>query len=284
MIRVALMYDRVRWEEKALMEVAKDCGIEIIPVNVKNKIFKMNTDSWSDLQVDAALQRCISYFRGLHITAILEFFSVPTINSFHVSLTCGNKLFTTLALMRAGVPTPTTYIAFSAESALKALEELGYPSIFKPIIGSWGRMVSPLIENMSAKALFEILNEMGPLYKIFYLQEMVNKPQRDIRTFVIGDEVVAAIYRYAKPGEWRTNTARGGRAVKCPINDDLIELSLKAAEAVGGGVLGVDIMESEKGLLVHEVNSTIEFKNTVPVTGVDIPRLIMKYVKKIVKG
>ncbi len=284
MVRVALIFDRIRWEEKALLAAARELNVDMIPIDAKDVFFEITSDGNLVCKgADVALQRCVSYFRGLHIAAILETFSLRVVNPFQVSLICGNKLLTTLALVKAGVPTPMTFVAFSVDGAMRALNKLGLPAVLKPIIGSWGRMVSPLTDFMSSRALFETMSEMGPLYKIFYIQDMINKPQRDIRTFVIGDEVVAAIYRYAKEGEWRTNTARGGRAVPCPLTDELVDISLKAANAVGGGVLGVDIMESENGLLVHEVNSTIEFKNTVPVTGVNIPGLIIRYVKDLVR-
>ena len=109
------------------------------------------------------------------------------------------------------------------------------------------------------------------------MQEKIKRPERDIRCYVIGNQAVAAIFRNAPADDWRTNTARGGFAENLPITPELAELSIRAAEAVGGGAFGVDLMETETGLVVHEVNHTTEFKNTVRVTGVDIPKLLLEY-------
>jgi [lysine-biosynthesis-protein LysW]--L-2-aminoadipate ligase len=117
-------------------------------------------------------------------------------------------------------------------------------------------------------------------HSIFYVQEYIEKPERDIRVFVIGEEVVAAMYRYSK--DWRTNAARGGTAESLTPGPELSELALKAAEAVGGGVLAVDLMEGPKGLVVHEVNPTPEFKALTGATGIDVADKILDYVVEVV--
>jgi len=223
------------------------------------------------------LQRCVSYFRNLHSTGALEYLGHKVVNNFRSAWTCGNKLFCTLELVRAHVPTPKTRLAFTEESALKAMEELHYPVVLKPVIGSWGRLSALIKDRDMARAILEDREHMFPLYQVYYLQEFIQRPPRDIRSFVIGGETVAAIYRISESGDWRTNTALGGRAEKCKITKDLDDLSLRAAAAVGGEIVGVDLMETKEGLVVHEVNNTTEFKNTVPATGVDIPSLIVDY-------
>lgn len=279
---IGLLYDMIRWEEKALIKAAKDKGIHITPIDTDNIFLSVKTDGNPEFG-DAILQRCVSYYRALHLTAILQGKGKLVINPLDVALTCGNKLLTTLALTNAKVPTPKTVVAFSPESALHALDTVGYPAVLKPVTGSWGRLVALLNDRESAEAIMEDRSYMFPLYQIFYIQAKVNRPPRDIRSVVIGDEVVAAIYRCSAPGQWKTNTALGGKAVACPITSELEEVSLKAAKAVGGGVLGIDCMESPEGLLVHEVNNTVEFKNTVPTTGVDIQGLIIDYAVNLAK-
>jgi [lysine-biosynthesis-protein LysW]--L-2-aminoadipate ligase len=172
-------------------------------------------------------------------------------------------------------------LALAEESAVRTAEKLGYPVVLKPVVGSWGRLSALLKDEYAAKAVVEDREHMFPLYQVYYLQEFVKRPPRDIRTFVIGGETVAAIYRSSGGGEWRTNTARGGKAEKCKITKEINDLSLRAAKAVGGEVVGVDMMESKNGLVVHEVNNTTEFKNTVPATGVDIPGMIVDYLVSI---
>ena len=223
------------------------------------------------------LQRCVSYFRNVHSTAALESTGHRVVNSFSCAWVCGNKLFGTIELIRHKVPTPRTVLSMSEDSALRAAAEVGYPAVLKPVVGSWGRLSALLKDQDAARAVIEDREHMFPLYQIYYVQEFVKRPPRDIRTFVLGDETIAAIYRYSGSTEWRTNTARGGRAEKCKITPELNELSLKAAKAVGGEFVGVDLMEGANGLLVHEVNNTTEFKNTVPATGVDIPGMIIDY-------
>jgi [lysine-biosynthesis-protein LysW]--L-2-aminoadipate ligase len=219
----------------------------------------------------------------VHSTAALESAGHRVVNSFGCAWVCGNKLFGTLALVKHKVPTPKTVLSMAEESALRSIEKMGYPVVVKPVVGSWGRLSALLNDRDAARAVIEDREHMFPLYQIYYLQEFVKRPQRDIRTFVLNGNTIAAIYRYSGPSEWRTNTARGGRAEKCKITPELNELSVRAAEAVGGEFVGVDLMEGRDGLLVHEVNNTTEFKNTVPATGVDIPRMVIEYLISIQK-
>jgi [lysine-biosynthesis-protein LysW]---L-2-aminoadipate ligase len=225
----------------------------------------------------------VSYFRNVHSTAALESAGHRVVNSFACAWVCGNKLFGTLALVRHRVPTPKTVLAMAEDSALRSINEMGYPVVVKPVVGSWGRLSALLNDQDAARAVIEDREQMFPLYQVYYIQEFVKRPPRDIRTFVLGEETIAAIYRYSGSSEWRTNTARGGRAEKCRITPELNELSLRAARAVGGEFVGVDLMEGEEGLLVHEVNNTTEFKNTVPATGVDIPGMVIDYLTSIDK-
>lgn len=286
MNQIGLVYDRIRWEEKALIEASKTLGLEMKLIDLK-KVYlnaagenKEVRDKFGDL----VIQRCISYFRGLHVTAILESSGLQVINPFHVSLICGNKLFTTLALIKAGLPVPKTLVAFTNEGAIKALEALGYPAVLKPVVGSWGRLVALIRDRETAQALIELRKEMqNALLQIYYFQEYVRRPPRDIRLLTVGEEVVAAAYRYSARGDWRTNVARGGRMEPCSVTDELGELALKASKAVGGGVLAVDCMESPEGIVVHEVNNTPEFRGLCSATKADVPEKIIKYAIRVLK-
>lgn len=283
-MKISILFDRIRWEEKALYSAAKKMGISFNLVDAKKSCLNIVEESDLENFGDIALQRCISYFRGLYLTHILENQGIPVINSSKVSLTCGNKLLTTLALAKAKIPTPKTFVAFTPKSALKAINMLGYPAILKPIIGSWGRLIAPLKDTQSAKAILESREQMSnALQKIYYIQEMVTRPSRDIRTVVIDDQIIAAIYRYAPRGDWRTNIALGGSAAPCPITDELEEVVLRAAKIIGGGVLGIDAMESQEGIMIHEANSTVEFKGAASATGIDIAGKILEYAVRRLK-
>jgi [lysine-biosynthesis-protein LysW]---L-2-aminoadipate ligase len=230
------------------------------------------------LSFDTVIQRCVSYFRSVHSTSMLEGLGYRVINSFETSNLCGNKLFAHVTLRKCGVKTPKAIAAFSAEAALSAIDEIGYPVVIKPTVGSWGRLIGLLRDKDAAEAVIESREYMFPLYRIYFFEEFIKRPPRDIRAIVIGNHVAAAIYRYSGKDEWKTNMALGGKAEPCAVSRELEDLCLKAADAVHGEIVGVDLMESdEEGLMVHEVNSTTEFKNTVRVTGVDIPALVVEY-------
>lgn len=285
MVKVCIIYDKVRFEEKVLYDKAKRKGLQVQIVDAKT--ITIHTDAKRktlDLG-DVILQRSISHFRGLYLTACLEFIGFLVVNKFKVGEICGNKLMTSLIFAKNKIPTPKTHFAFSGESATDLIKKTGFPLVLKPIIGSWGRGVFPLRDEEISNIIIEMREENdNPLARIYYLQEMIKRPPRDIRCIVIGDNVAAAIYRYSAENEWRTNVARGGKAEVAPITKELEDTALKAAKSVGGGVLGIDLMEDEKrGLLVHEINNTVEFHGASNVSEVDIPGAILDYAVTIVK-
>jgi len=272
---LSILYDTIRWEEKALLDAAKKKGVDVDMVDCKNLFLSLDK---TKEKFETVIQRCVSYYRSLHSTAALEGKGINVINSLNTSIFAGNKLFTHMLLQKHGVPTPFSAIAFSEEAALEALESKGYPMVLKPTVGSWGRMIALLKDRDSAEGIMESRERMYPIYQVYYLEEFVQRPPRDIRAIMIGDRVVAAIYRYSGDGQWKTNMALGGKAEECKVTKEMEDICIKAKNVVQGQIVGVDLMESkEKGLVVHEVNNTTEYKNTVRVTGVDIPALMIDY-------
>jgi [lysine-biosynthesis-protein LysW]--L-2-aminoadipate ligase len=275
-MKIGVLLSRVRVEEKWLFEALDKRGIEYERLDDRETRFDIaHPEPW--LQFDAVLERSISFARGLYATQILNAWGVPTVNLSSVVSICGDKLSTTLALQQAGVPQPDVKIAFTPESALEAIESMGYPVVLKPIVGSWGRLLSKINDREAAEAILEHKETLGSYqHSIFYIQEYITKPGRDIRAFVVGDETVCAIYRTSP--HWITNTARGGQGMVCPVTPALNAICIAAAKAVGGGVLAIDVLEdAQRGYLVNEVNHTMEFHTTVPTTGVDIPGIIVDY-------
>jgi len=271
-IRYGLLFSRIRVEEKLLIEAAKRRGIALAMVDSREVVFDLD----SRFDYDVLLERDVSHARALYALNLFENSGVQAINNYRVALVCGDKVATSKALRDAGVPTPDVKVAFTPESALAAIDELGYPVVLKPVTGSWGRLLAKLNDRDAAEAVLEHKDHLGSYYhKIFYVQKFLNKPMRDIRAFVIGDEVICAIYRTSD--HWITNTARGAKATNCPLTRELRRISLAAARAVGGGVLAVDLIESGDGLVAHEVNYTVEFRNSIDVTGVDIAERILDY-------
>ena len=272
---ITVLYDTIRWEEKALLEAGKKKNVDLQMLDCK----KLSLDLDSKVKdYGTVLQRCVSYYRNLHSTAGLEGMGVNVINCLNTGIFAGNKLFTHMLLKKQGVSTPFATVSFSKEAALESLEKHGYPQIIKPTVGSWGRMVSKINDTDSAEGIIESREKMYPIYQIHYLEEFVQRPPRDIRAIVVGDKVVAAIYRSSGNGSWKTNMALGGVAEECKVSNEMEDICIKAKNAVQGQIVGVDLMESkDKGLVVHEVNNTTEFKNTVRVCEVDIPSLMLDY-------
>lgn len=280
---IGILYSRVRVEEKWIFNALEQRNVAYELLDDRTVTFDLD-DAGAWQRFDAVLERSISFGRGLYAVKVLNTFGVPTVNTAVVAETCGDKLVTSAALAKAGVPQPRVKMAFSRESAIEAMEELGYPVVIKPVIGSWGRMVAKINDRDAAEALLEHKETLGSyLHSIFYIQEYIEKPGRDIRAFVVGDEVIAAIYRKAE--HWVTNTARGASGENCPVTPELSRICLQAANAVGGGVLAIDVFEDgQRGYLVNEVNHTMEFHTSYPITGVDIPGKIVDYTLRVARG
>ena len=278
MSKVCIVFDRLRTEEKMLQKEAIALGHDALMLDAK--ITQVNTDSKrEDYDFgNVVLERCVSYFRGLHFTASLEFMDIPVLNKFEVANICGNKMFMTLLLKKNNIPTPKTYFSFSSESATENLEKVGFPLVIKPVIGSWGRGVMPLKDKDTMEAVFEIRDITdSPHDRIYYLQELVQRPPRDIRIITVGDEPIAAMYRKSSGG-FKTNIALGADPELCEITKEMEDMAVKASKAMGGGILGIDMMEDEKnGLVVHEVNNTVEFKGLARVAQRNIPKEMVEF-------
>ena len=277
MSKICVVFDRLRSEEKMLQKEAESLGYDTSMIDAK--ITQLNTESKkTDYDFgQVVLERCVSYFRGLHFTSCLEFLDIPVINKFSVATNCGNKMFMTLCLAKNKVPTPKTYFSFSKEGAEENLSKIGFPMVIKPVIGSWGRGVIPLKDKDTMDAVFEIRELTdGPHDRIYYLQEMINRPPRDIRVITVGEHAVGAMYR--KSEGFKTNIALGADPELCEITNEIEDLAIKASKSVGGGILGVDMMEDkEKGLVVHEVNNTVEFKGLSRVAKRNIPKEMIEF-------
>ncbi|MFI5341777.1 MAG: lysine biosynthesis protein LysX [Candidatus Methylomirabilales bacterium] len=276
-MRIGILCSLIRKEEKLLFEEFRRQGLEFTRIDDRELILNLHHRQWD---FDVVLERCINHSRALHTLKYLNDCGVKTVNTYEVASTCGDKLLTTLALIRDGIPTPKVYVAYTPESALQAIESLGYPVVLKPAVGSWGRLLSKVNDRDAAEALLEHKETLGSYHhSTYYIQEYVEKRGRDIRSFVVGDETICAIYRTSQ--HWITNTARGGIATNCPVTPDLNEISVRAAKAVGGGVVAIDIFETPDGLMVNEVNYTMEFRNSIDTTGVNIPAKVVDYVLEV---
>lgn len=283
MNRITLVHGRVRPEERLLVESAERLGIPLDLVHDRDLVLGIDG---AGIDADAVFIRSISATRGHYTALATERAGIPTINPSRTAEVCADKARTSLALHRAGVPTPDTRIAFEPETTLAALDDLGYPAVIKPVQGSWARLVHRVDSRREAEQLLEYRTMMAnPTQHVHYVQRYIDKNGgdgfRDLRAFVVGDQTIAAIWRTSP--HWVTNTARGATTQACPVDDDLDDLCQRAADAVGGGILAIDLMETPDGLTVHEVNHTMEFRNSIAPTGVDIPGRMLQYVQEVAR-
>lgn len=284
-MRVGVLYSRVRVEEKLLFEAFASRGVALDLIDDQKLVFDItDVRSHPYRDYDVIVERCINHSRALYSLKILNDQGVRTVNTAQVADICGNKLLTTSALAAAGVPQPKALVAYTPESALEAIEQLGYPVVLKPTVGSWGRLLSKVNDRDAAEAILEHKETLGSFHhSIFYIQEYVPKPGRDIRAFVVGPEAICAIYRTSP--NWITNTARGGTSSNCPITPELNDLCVRAARAVGGGVVALDLFEDPaRGLLINEVNYTMEFRNSIAPTSVNIPDRMVDFCLSVARN
>jgi [lysine-biosynthesis-protein LysW]--L-2-aminoadipate ligase len=277
-MRLAILTSRIRVEEKLLVEALERRAISFELIDDGKLLLDLAKPGEQWRKYDAVLCRSLSQSRALAVLHVLEHWGLPVFNSAAVTEICNDKLLTTLALLRAQVPTPETLLAFAADTAIQGIEQLGYPAVLKPVTGSWGRLLARVNDRDAAEAVLEHQETLGSYqHHIHYIQEHIRKPQRDIRAFVLGDRTICAIYRHSE--HWVTNTARGAVTDNCPVTPELDALCVRAAQAMGGGILAVDLFEDpERGLLVNEINATMEFRNSIAPTGVDIPGEMIEYV------
>ena len=282
-MRLAILTSRIRVEERLLIDALRQRAIAFDIVDDGELLLDLSypDERWRDY--DAVLCRSMSQSRGLAMLHVLEHWGVRVYNPATVTATCNDKLLTTLALLRAGIPTPHTMLAFDSQVAIKGMDMLSYPVVLKPTSGSWGRLLARINDRDAAEAVLEHRETLGSYqHHIHYIQEYIAKPQRDIRAFVVGERTICAIYRTSE--HWVTNTARGAVASNCPVTPELDSLCVRAAQAVGGGILAIDVLEDERrGLLINEINATMEFRNSIAPTGVDIPNAMLDYVLSCVQ-
>jgi [lysine-biosynthesis-protein LysW]---L-2-aminoadipate ligase len=277
-MHLAILTSRVRVEEKLLVDAMRRRGIAFDIIDDGELLLDLSHPAEHWREYDAVLCRSLGQSRGLAVLHVLEHWGIPVYNSAAVTSVCNDKLLTTLALLHAGIPTPRTLLAFDAPTAIQGVEMLGYPVVLKPLTGSWGRLLARINDRDAAEAVLEHQETLGSYqHHIHYVQEYIAKPQRDIRAFVVGERTICAIYRSSE--HWVTNTARGAVASNCPVTPELNGLCVRAAQAVGGGILAIDVLEDpQHGLLVNEINATMEFRNSIAPTGVDIPAAMLDYV------
>ncbi|MHC3379315.1 lysine biosynthesis protein LysX [Haloarcula sp. H-GB5] len=286
-MKVGLLYSRIRRDEKLLLSELRERDHEIEKIDVRKQQFNIHEAPEAFEDLDIVVDRCLATSRSVYATKFAEAYGVPVVNGPEVADTCADKVNNSLALEAAGVPTPNTDVAFTKDAALESIEKFGYPCVLKPVVGSWGRLMAKIDSRSAAEAILEHKETLGHYeHKIFYVQEFVDKPGRDMRVLAVDGEPIAAMVRSSD--HWLTNAAKGAETNEFELDDRALELVEKASDAVGGGLLGIDLMEigvdEESGefedYTVHEVNHTVEFKALNEVTNVDVPAKVVDWLEQ----
>ncbi|MGW0319006.1 lysine biosynthesis protein LysX [Streptomyces flavidovirens] len=272
---IAVVASRIRREERLILESFEKLGLRCEHVDPR-KLRVLLADGRPPYR--AALMREVSHSRAVSVATTLEALGVPTYNKPAVLEICGDKLRTALAFHTAGLQMPQAAVTWGTESALDAMPKLGYPVVVKPVTGSWGHLTARVQNEEQGRAILEHRAALpNPQQHVFYLQEHIDKPGRDIKAYVAGDRVICAIYKNAVD-DWRTNTAIGGAATPCPITPELTDIAVAAADAVGGGFLGVDLLiDQQERLYANEVNHTPEFHGAIDATHIDVAGSIVEW-------
>jgi [lysine-biosynthesis-protein LysW]--L-2-aminoadipate ligase len=283
-VNVGILYSRIRRDEKLLLNELRGRDHEITKVDVRKQRFNIADPPEALVDVDILVDRCLATSRSLYATQFAEAYGIPVVNGAGTAEVCANKVKNSLALQKAGVPTPNTDVAFTKDAALESIEAFGYPCVLKPVIGSWGRLMAKIESRSAAEAILEHKETLGHYeHKVFYIQEFVDKPGRDMRVVAVDGEPIAGMVRSSD--HWLTNAAKGAETAEVETTDEMRDLVETASDAVGGGLLGIDLMETgvESGepsdLTVHEVNHTVEFKALNEVTDVDVPARVVDWLE-----
>lgn len=278
-MNVGVLYSRIRKDEKLLLDALRDRGHTVTKIDVRDQQFGLHDKPPEFDPVDLVLDRCLATSRSIYATQFVDAYGIPVVNTPMTALVCADKVRCSLALSQAGIPTPRTEVAFTKESALESIERFGYPCVLKPVIGSWGRLMAKIDSRSAAEAILEHKETLGHYeHKIFYIQEFVEKPGRDIRVVAADGEPIAAMARSSD--HWLTNAARGATTTEFTVDDTVTDLVRRASTAVGGGLLGVDLMETGGSYTVHEVNHTVEFKALNDTTDVDVPGVVVEWLEE----
>ncbi|MGN6032114.1 MAG: lysine biosynthesis protein LysX [Thermomicrobiales bacterium] len=270
-LKLGVLVSFLRQEEKLILNAARARGIDVTSVFDRELVLNLSapTAAESGVHFDVLLDRSVVHSRAGYTLFAMQRWGIPTLNSAEAVSVCDDKARASMVLEAAGIPSPRTFVAYSVESALQACESLGYPAVLKPVTGSWGRLIAKVNGPEQAKAIISQKSEHGSFHhEIYYIQEFIEKPGRDIRAYVIGGKIVAASYRTSE--HWITNAARGAVSVPCPVTPEIEDLALRACEVVGARLAGVDLIETDEGLKVIEINTGGEFKGLMTTTDRDI--------------
>lgn len=223
---------------------------------------------------------CEQVTRRISMMEHMESSGIHVINSADACRKIRDKYSMICMLAKSGLPVPRTYVTEMANWAYRVSQEFEQ-IVYKPIIGALGFGSMKFDDPDMAFNAFRTLETLGhPLY----IQEYLHKPDRDIRVFVIGDKVLASIYRNATAGKWKTNVAQGGKAKVFKVSKELEEISLRAAKVADLLYAGVDIIETNNGPIILEVNGAPSWQAVKEVTGINVAQRLARFAADIIKN
>lgn len=279
-MRIAILCGRTGWHVQDLIRAASESGHRAESINFCELAAGVASSPAPLAGFDAALVRIMPsgsleqvVFRMdlLHAAAAN---GVKVLNPPRAIETCVDKYLTTVRLSRAELPTPPTHVAQRAEEALAAFEQLGRDVVIKPLFGSEGRGMQRISDQELAWRTFNVLERTG---QVIYQQAFVKHPGWDLRAFVLGSRVIAAMRR-ASATDWRTNVARGGTAEAVTLSREETELALQAAEAVGAPMAGVDLLPGpDSKMYVIEVNAVPGWRALGQACGLDVAAEVLRF-------
>lgn len=293
-MKVLVLYGSVPSKNsEELVEAAKGQGHEVVAgqtAEVSSEVSGGGSRFWlRDVEVtdfDACLLRsfgpgsCEQSTRRISLLEHMEVAGIRVVNPSYAFRRARDKYATQYTLEAAGLPVPTTYTTESMADAYRASELYG-EFIYKPILSSMGKGSLKFTDPDLAYNAYKMLDRFSqPLI----LQKYVPNPGRDIRVFVIGDRVVGSAYKYRPEGKWKTNVAQGGRMVEERVPDDILELGVKATEAMGLDYSGVDVIESPEGPVVLEVNGSPGWQALNIAANIKVADEIVKHAVSLVHG
>lgn len=278
-MRMGLIHSRIRMDEKRLMDAARSRAVEVVPIDTTTLVFELEK---CHLDVDVVLERCIDHHRAEYALTVLNSWGIPTVNREKVVETYGNRLLMSQALLQHRVTTPPVRVAFTPESALCAMQELGYPVVMKPLEGPKEQLISRIQDKYTAETVLEHKRILGTYHhSIFYIQKHIEAPGHDIRAYVVGSETIAALS--VQTSHWIRPIDEGGLVVPYPVTPELNTIAVRAAEAMGGGIVAVDLIRTKNEWYVVDVGTAIGLAEASDHTGVDISDRIVQYAIETLK-
>jgi ribosomal protein S6--L-glutamate ligase len=297
-LKIAIISDHATplWSARQILLALENLGVttqyirpsELVSVFGEEEYSVLHLPSLKPLDIDGAILRDLgtsltleNFLRRYDVLRHLELLGTLVINPVESMITARDKYRSLMLLSKAGIPVPKTFVLEDFMTVPKIVEMWG-KAVVKPLIGSMG---FGIVMTENPDIAYTIARTLLQLKQPVYLQKYVEKPGRDIRVLVIGNEIVAAYYRVqTSPNVWKTNVAQGAKPILIPKPDkELEDLALKIIKTLNLYYAGIDIAESPNGYKVLEVNAAPQWRGLQKATGINPATHLAKYVTSLIK-